>query len=63
MTNEQFNQSVNADIKRMLNKAQEPTSFSEWLDHDQINRGHWRQLDARPVQANHDIYKNGNPFQ
>ncbi len=31
MTTRQFNESVNADIRRMTNKAKLPTSFSEWL--------------------------------
>ncbi len=32
MTTKQFNDSVNADIRRMINKAEPPPeSFSDWL--------------------------------
>ncbi len=88
MTTRQFNESVNADIRRMTNKAiqpenwedlsesqqdkwmvknakqGEPTSFSEYLERngDSIEDIGGNVVPDR-VQANNDIYKNGNPFQ
>ncbi len=32
MTTRQFNESVNAEIRRMTAQQGEPTSFSEWLE-------------------------------
>ncbi len=42
-------------------KAKLPTSFSDWLEQngDDIG-GNWT---PDRCEANHDIYKNGNPFQ
>jgi hypothetical protein len=50
--------------KAKPNKANHPTSFSDWLEQngDSIGDigGNWT---PDRQQANHDIYKNGNPFQ
>ncbi len=35
MTTQKFNESVNADIRRMTAQQGEPTSFSQWLEQNQ----------------------------
>jgi hypothetical protein len=66
MTTDQFNKSVTDSIQNLvaMNNKAEPTSFSQWLEQngDSIECcENCTEIDQRI--ANHDIYKNGNPFQ
>ncbi len=72
MSTDQFNKSVTDSIKNLVahNKAQQgklPTSFSEWLEQNgdsiEIGEDHGGNVILDRIAANHDIYKNGNPFQ
>jgi len=54
------------DNNEPANKAKLPTSFSDWLEQS----GDSIEIDDKGgnftpdrIEANHDIYKNGNPFQ
>ncbi len=56
MTVKTFNESVNADIRRMTNKAKLPTSFSDWLasNGDSIDIG-GNEIPDR-VQSNYQFW-------
>ncbi len=58
MTTQKFNESVNAEIRRMTNKAQqgEPTNFSDWLANngDSIDIG-GNEIPDR-VQSNYQFW-------